>query len=121
MEPQWDWESSEMSTPSVHEEPPARHGNPFVVDSPERLTPRRLVQLFVEEYTQIGTMKQRKHTFIWGSRGSGKSMMLRYLEPECQTLVHGDPAKFLSEEPYIAVYCPCKEGQFNKTELSLLG
>lgn len=95
--------------------------NPFRIESPEKLAPPELVSLFVEQYTQVGTVKQRKHTIIWGSRGSGKSMLLRYLEPQCQALVHGSVEALLSApESFVAIYCPCKEGQFNKTELELL-
>jgi hypothetical protein len=69
----------------------------------------------------LGTVKQRKHTIIWGSRGSGKSMLLRYLEPQCQALVHGGiEAMLKAPESFVAIYCPCKEGQFNKTDLELL-
>jgi hypothetical protein len=95
--------------------------NPFRIESPEKLAPQDLVSLFVEQYTQVGVVKQRKHTFIWGSRGSGKSMLFRYLEPQCQALVHGSIETLLgAPESFIAIYCPCKEGQFNKTELELL-
>src|SRR5688572_20392545 len=90
--------------------------NPFVVESPEKLAAKQIVDLFVRQYTQIESVRQRKHTLIWGTRGSGKSMMLRYLEPRCQSIVVGDGSKFLEGEmPSLAIYCPCKEGQFNKT------
>jgi hypothetical protein len=95
--------------------------NPFVVESPEKLTTAQIVDLFVTKFTDIETVKQRKHTFIWGSRGAGKSMMLRYLEPQCQSLVSGGISEFFGQgNPFFAVYCPCKEGQPNKTELLLL-
>lgn len=94
--------------------------NPFVVESPEKLAPNELVDLFVEKFTKIEVLKERKHTFLWGSRGSGKSMMLRYLDPQCQTITHGSITKALERERFFAVYCPCKEGQLNKTDLKLL-
>jgi hypothetical protein len=97
------------------------HDNPFVVESPERLEPQEIVNLFVERYTKLEVIKQRKHTIVWGSRGSGKSMLLRYLEPRCQAIIWGGIDGFLtSTEAFLAVYCPCKEGRFNKTELLLL-
>jgi len=95
--------------------------NPFVVESPERLSPDQIIELFVEEFTRVDTIKQRKHNFIWGSRGAGKSMMLRFLEPQCQILAAGDLQAFLgADQAFLAVYCPCKEGYFNKTEFVLL-
>jgi len=111
-------------TLSTRETSPAiRHAsNPFAVESPEKLTAEQLVQLFVSDYTDINTVKQRKHTFIWGSRGSGKSMMLRYLEPRCQAIVHKGLGKTLEgNEPFLGIYCPCKEGQINKTDFDVLG
>jgi hypothetical protein len=94
--------------------------NPFIVESPEKLSAKDLKDLFVEKFTQIEVLKERKHIFIWGSRGSGKSIMLRYLEPQCQILVHGGVEEFFEKENFIAIYCPCKEGQINKTDLRLL-
>ena len=48
-------------------------------------------------------------------------MMLRYLEPQCQAIAeNGHEEAFSQEEPFLAVYCPCKEGYFNKAELDLL-
>jgi hypothetical protein len=95
--------------------------NPFVVESPEKLSPTQIVDLFVEPFTRIETVRQRKHTFIWGARGSGKSMMARYLEPQCQALVHQGMEKFFEgSSGFFAVFCPCKEGQIRKSDLSLL-
>ena len=94
--------------------------NPFVVESPEKLLPRQIVDLFVEEHTKIETIKQRRHTLIWGSRGSGKSIMLRFLEPQCQAIRKSGMRQFLEEnQSFLAIYSPCKEGQLNKTELGL--
>ncbi|WP_165233529.1 ORC-CDC6 family AAA ATPase [Aquisphaera insulae] len=93
-------------------------GNPFVVESPEKLSPEQTVSLFVKDYTRLETVRQRRHTFVWGSRGSGKSMMLRFLEPQCQAIAEGShDAVFRQRDAFLAVYCPCKEGHFNKSEL----
>ena len=95
--------------------------NPFAVESPEKLDPQHLVSFFIEKYTKIETIKQRKNTFLWGARGSGKSMLFRYLEPKCQAIANGSFDGFLqSSQPFIALYCPCKEGHFNKTDIRLL-
>lgn len=94
--------------------------NPFVVESPEKLSAQELVDLFVQDYTKIEALKEMKHTFLWGSRGSGKSMMLRFLDPQCQALVYGSIEKALEKEKFFAIYTPCKEGQLNKTDLKLL-
>ena len=98
--------------------------NPFTVHSPdalEEVPSKRIVDLFVEEHTDLPKVKQRKHTFLWGSRGSGKSFIMRYLTPECQYLTHDSAAEFLqSEDSFISVFSPCKENQRDKSELNLL-
>ena len=98
--------------------------NPFTVHSPdalEEVPPQRIVDLFVEEYTDLPKVKQRKHTFLWGSRGSGKSFIMRYLTPECQYITHESPREFLeSEDAFISVFTPCKENQRDKSEINLL-
>ena len=110
-----------MSDDPKGSRPPSFLRNPFTVKSPEELTREQIVQLFIAQYTKIEVIKERKHTFIWGSRGSGKSMMLRYLEPLCKAIVHRSLDAFLTkDDSFIGVYCPCKEGQLNKTELTLL-
>jgi len=110
-----------MNDTASHAPNPTFLRNPFTVKSPEELTREQIVGLFVPDYTKIETIKERKHTFIWGARGSGKSMMLRYLEPSCNAIVHGSLKAFLDkDDAFVGVYCPCKEGQFNKTELRLL-
>lgn len=91
--------------------------NPFVVESPEKLSPEEILDLFVEEHSQVQAISQRKHTFVWGARGSGKSMVLRFLEPRCQSARHSGVEEYFARgDAYWGVYCPCKEGYFNKSD-----
>jgi hypothetical protein len=94
--------------------------NPFVMEHPEELTSDQIVALFVEQYTKIETIKQRKHTFIWGSRGSGKSMMLRYLEPACQRSLPAQRDEGPRKLPFIGVYCRIRSGYFDKNEFRVV-
>ena len=95
--------------------------NPFGVESPEKLSWALLVKLFVPEYTGVQVLKEQKHTFLWGSRGSGKSMMFRYLEAGCQFIASGACREYFENiESFLGIYCPCKEGQINKTDLRLM-
>lgn len=95
--------------------------NPFAVESPEKLSAKQLVALFVKEYTRLDAIEQRKHTFVWGARGSGKSIMLRYLEPQCAAIASNGLQNYLKQdESFIGIYCPCKEGQFNKSEFNVI-
>lgn len=103
--------------------------NPFAVESPEKLEADEVYNLFVEENSGLEVIRQRKHAFIWGPRGSGKSMLLRFLEPKCQGIRNARPGeeweagidRFLnSQQPFIGIRIPCKEGYFNKTELDFM-
>lgn len=99
--------------------------NPFAVHSPDALkdVPAETInELFISDHTQLDNVKERKHTFVWGPRGSGKSFMLRYLEPKCRFIDFDDGPEgfFESENPFIGVYTPCKKGEIDKTELDLL-
>jgi hypothetical protein len=110
--------------------PNARYGtNPFAVESPEKLEAEEVFDLFVEENSGMEVVQQRKHAFIWGPRGSGKSMLLRFLEPKCQAMRHsrrgetwgqGLQTFLASVQPFVGVRIACKEGYFNKTELELM-
>lgn len=110
--------------------PNIRRGvNPFAVESPEKLEAEEVFELFVEENSGMEVVQQRKHAFIWGPRGSGKSMLLRFLEPKCQAMRHTQEgetwekglARFLSSaQPFVGIRIACKEGYFNKTELDLM-
>jgi hypothetical protein len=54
--------------------------NPFTVYSPEDISPGTFKEIFVKEYTWVNALETPKDFFIYGSRGSGKSMLLNYLE-----------------------------------------
>src|SRR5436190_3413993 len=60
--------------------------NPFAVRTPESLEPNYVNSVFVDVFTDFLEVPQVGHTFIRGPRGSGKSMMFRYLEPDCEQL-----------------------------------
>ncbi|WP_420181838.1 hypothetical protein ACNO8S_09600 [Haloarcula sp. KBTZ06] len=98
--------------------------NPFAVHSPDALKDvpaEQIVDLFIKEHTQLDNVKEQKHTFIWGPRGSGKSFMLRYLEPQCRFVEYNSPDDFFdSDQPFLGIYTPCKKGEIDKTELDLL-
>lgn len=95
--------------------------NPFDVESPEKLTFDQIKELYVPDDEIIGLICQRKHTFIWGNRGSGKSMLLRFLEPKCFYKSDEFLKKELNEQnSFLGIYYPIKEGMLNKTEFKLL-
>lgn len=91
--------------------------SPFEYTSPEALNAQDIIDLFVPysgEYYNVPTIG---NTFINGPRGSGKSMIFRYMEPDCQVILEN---KKVADLDFLAIHIPIKEGQLDKTDLSLL-
>jgi len=88
--------------------------NPFKITTPEDLTAEETVRLFVDVFTDFYQITDPGHVLMKGPRGTGKSMMLRYLEPDCQCLAK---SLNISKLPFIAVYIPLKNTNFSLTEL----
>jgi hypothetical protein len=91
--------------------------NPFAVQSPEDVKAKDAYQLFVNVFTDFPRVESPGHTFLHGPRGSGKSMMFRYLQPDCQVL---DKEVSIHDLPFFAVYVPVKETSLKLTELLLM-
>ena len=91
--------------------------NPFAVQTPEGLSANDVVSLFVDVFADFQLVRNQGHTFLNGPRGSGKSMMFRYLEPDCQQLASASP---LNELPFFAVHVPIKNTRLNLTEIERL-
>lgn len=90
--------------------------NPFQIKTPEALTAEETVNLFVDEYTEFPKIKAEGHTFIIGPRGTGKSMIFRYLQPDCQC-----QDKSLEEIGCLGLYIPLRNAGFTKiTEMKRL-
>jgi len=93
------------------------YNNPFQITSPEDLTAEETFSLFVDVFTDFHKIIDPGHVFLFGPRGSGKSMMFRYLQPDCQCIARECT---LSELPFLGVYVPLKNTNFALTELRRL-
>lgn len=89
--------------------------NPFQITSPEDMSAEDAVSLFVEVYTDFPKIIDPGHVFLIGPRGSGKSMMFRYLMPDCQRLANNCS---LNELPFLGIYVPLKNINFALAELN---
>ena len=90
-------------------------GNPFQITTPESLKADEVAKLFVDVFTDFYQIINPGNVIIKGPRGVGKSMMLRYLEPDCQCLKN---KKKISDLDYISIYVPLKDTNFKIAELS---
>lgn len=88
--------------------------NPFAVQSPEHIAANDVLSLFVEDFADFHQIHRTGHTFLHGARGSGKSMIFRFLEPDCQMLKKKCAPKELD---FFAFYVPIKETEVKLTEL----
>jgi hypothetical protein len=91
--------------------------NPFEVKTPEDLKASEIHELFVDVFTDFGQIKEVFHTFLNGPRGSGKSMMFRYMMPDCQIL---NKECNLNELDFFSLYIPIKLTDINYSELERL-
>ncbi|WP_089603757.1 ORC-CDC6 family AAA ATPase [Acinetobacter piscicola] len=85
--------------------------NPFSVSTPENLSAAEIVKLFVP-YPEFENLQNSGHQFLDGHRGSGKSMMLRMMCPDCQEIVHHG----MDNIPYFSVYISIKKTNINNPE-----
>ncbi len=84
--------------------------NPFAVTSPENMSPKQIADLFVDVLSDLPKIIEPGHTFIHGARGTGKSMMLRYLEPEVQK--EANKITDYCQLPFFAVHIPLRNAYF---------
>ncbi|AZA49495.1 hypothetical protein EG346_15505 [Chryseobacterium carnipullorum] len=91
--------------------------NPFEVKTPEDVTATEVHELFVDVFTDFYQVKEIGHTFLNGPRGSGKSMMFRYMMPDCQII---DKNCTIDKLDYFSLYVPVKLTDINYPELERL-
>lgn len=95
--------------------------NPFEHFYPEDLSSEDIHSLFIKEYTEHNSLTAYKHTIVEGSRGSGKSMLMKFLEPACQTIDFGGLDNFIQgSKAFIGIYINCNTGDYRKSEFEEL-
>jgi hypothetical protein len=91
--------------------------NPFKVLTPEDMDAADVQALFVDVFTDFYKILEQGHTMVSGPRGCGKSMMFRYLLPDCQRLARGCE---LGQLAFCGVLVSIKNTAPNLTELHRL-
>lgn len=92
--------------------------NPFSVKTPETLTPEDIASLFIDVFSDFPRLLANEHTFLHGARGTGKSMMFRYMEPSVQ--LAANKIDSASELERYAVHMPIKNANYYLSELERL-
>lgn len=91
--------------------------NPFIVTTPEDMSATDTFNLFVDVFSDFPKILEEGHSFLHGPRGSGKSMMFRYLKPDCQLLRYKTS---LSNLPFYSIYIRVKNTELLLTEMQRL-
>jgi len=91
--------------------------NPFAVQTPEDISAENAHDLFVDVFSDFHQVPKPGHTFLHGPRGSGKSMMFRYMLPDCQLI---DLKSKINELNYFSLYVPIKKTDLNIIDLQKL-
>ena len=91
--------------------------NPFTVTSPENMSAEDTFLLFVDVFSDFPKVPDPGHMFLHGPRGSGKSMMFRYLKPDCQCLKWQCNQNDLK---FFAIYLPIKSTYLSLAEFGRL-
>ena len=92
--------------------------NPFTVQTPEDLNATEATELFVDVFSDFYKILAPGHSMLNGPRGSGKSMMFRFLEPDCQVIAKEKSS--IAELEFFAVLVSVKNAMLNLTELRRL-
>jgi len=96
--------------------------NPFNIVSAEVMNIDAIGAEFVGDHSEYAKLASYSHTLILGSRGTGKSMHLRILEPIPQAQrrsagFDGDVRRFLEADgAFIGVYINCRDSALNRSE-----
>lgn len=73
--------------------------------------------IFIEDQGMTKEFIEKHSSFIWGVRGSGKSMMLKYFDIEVQRVKHNGFKQVLMDSGFIGIYLLFKRGVFNTPNL----
>lgn len=90
--------------------------NPFGVQNPEHVDAEYIARNFVEVLTDFPRLKEHGNTFVHGARGTGKSMLLRSLEP--RVMILQDKAQRLKDLPFVAIHVPLRTADFGAPEFN---
>jgi hypothetical protein len=87
--------------------------NPFELVTASKLDARQAVDLWCDD-KRLDRVNGLENCFVNGHRGTGKSMLFRVLQHDCQKLLHPD-----HEPEFVAVYFSVRDTEFLSEELEL--
>jgi len=95
--------------------------DPFASVTAEGMNADEITRLFVGHHTKLDIAEKRFGTIIEGQRGTGKSMILKYLSFPVQIRTwrakNQDSGAYFEEKRFIGVYCKLQQGVYDKSDL----
>jgi len=95
--------------------------DPFCSVTAESMNADEITRFFVGHHTKIDIAEKRFGTIIEGQRGTGKSMLLKYLSYPVQIRAWKakgrDTESYFNEKRFIGVYCKLQQGVYDKRDL----
>lgn len=101
----------------------AELANPFDLVTANDLEYTEIPRIFVREYTDFNRIIKHFDTILEGQRGTGKTMILRYLAYETQIAIwvekqENTGASFVKrKEHFVGIYCRLEQGVFDRNDL----
>lgn len=87
--------------------------NPFEMFDLDTSTAEEVIRLYVPLDSHFDNIKAVGHSVLNGPRGSGKSMVFRYMMPDCQMK---EKEKKLIDLEFLSIYLPIKKSTIIKKE-----
>lgn len=93
--------------------------NPFAYEGANKLSPKQLLQYYIEDFNYSRFIHSKRNIFLVGERGTGKTMALLYNTLPVQILKAQEDRKKL-DLSIISIYVPCNTPLFHRKEHELL-
>ena len=87
--------------------------NPFELVTASKLGAKEAIDLWCDD-ARLDRVKGKENCFINGHRGTGKSMLFRILQYDCQQIMHPE-----DQGEFLAVYIPVRDTEFITEEMEL--
>lgn len=93
--------------------------NPFEYERANKLSPEKIIDFYIEDYSYSRFIQSRRNVFLVGERGTGKTMTLLYNSFPVQSLKAEQKKQQISNE-LICIYIPCNTPITHRREYELL-
>lgn len=96
-----------------------KHINPFEYEAASKFSPNELLEYYIEDFNYSRFIHSKRNVFLFGERGTGKTMTLRYYSLTVQ-LEKANKTKSEIDVSTISVYVPCNTPLTHRKEYELL-